>query len=58
MVELEAAFNLPAKMTYEWTSEQGFNCTDCQKAVIQPVESAVYTVVATSEQGCTAVDQI
>ncbi|TNE56451.1 MAG: T9SS type A sorting domain-containing protein [Bacteroidetes bacterium] len=41
---------------YSWSPAAGLSCTDCSNVVIQPDSATVYTLVASTSDGCTRVD--
>ena len=47
-VQLEAS----GGTTYSWSPPDGLSCTDCANPIASPVETTLYTVVATDSYGC------
>jgi len=49
-----------AASTYNWTPTTGLSCTDCPNPVITPPggTTITYTVVASTDQGCSASDEV
>lgn len=47
-------FEVPGFVQYEWSPSTGLNCTDCGTVIASPTVSTVYSVMATTQDGCTA----
>lgn len=56
-VEIQVGYDVPPPQ-FSWSETTGFSCTDCLEPYIQPWQTTTYTLVTTSEDGCTASDAI
>lgn len=45
-------------LTYLWTPASGLSCADCPNPTLNPDTSTFYTVMVTSEHGCTSSDSL
>jgi gliding motility-associated-like protein len=43
-------------VSYAWSPEEGFSCTDCSAPIFRPLNSDTYFLEVTDEEGCTAID--
>jgi gliding motility-associated-like protein len=43
-------------VSYAWSPEEGFSCTDCSAPIFRPLNSGDYFLEVTDDEGCTALD--
>lgn len=43
---------------YNWTPAQTLSCRDCPEPVASPLETTIYYVAVTNDEGCTVVDSV
>ncbi|MCB0581147.1 MAG: gliding motility-associated C-terminal domain-containing protein, partial [Phaeodactylibacter sp.] len=46
------------ELSYHWSPPIGLSCADCREPVAAPLESTLYRLQVTDQNGCTAVDDI
>lgn len=54
-VNIRQSINRPM-VSYQWSSEEAFSCTDCSMPVFRPLNSGTYALEVMDEEGCTARD--
>ena len=48
--------SVPGFAQYAWTPGAGLSCTNCSTVTVQPAATTTYTLLATTQSGCTATD--
>jgi len=48
----------PGNLIYQWSPAAGLSCTDCAEPVIAASDTAMYVLMVTDANGCTAADSI
>jgi len=56
-ITLDVQTNVELTMV-EWSTEEGLSCYDCLTPVATPNQTTTYTVIATSMDGCMAIEEI
>lgn len=55
---LTAQASISAPISYQWIPSTGLICPLCKNSPVQPLQSSIYTVIATDIIGCTASDRL
>ena len=48
--------NVPGFAQYAWSPGAGLSCTNCPAVTVQPAATTTYTLLATTQSGCTSTD--
>lgn len=51
-------FSAPGFDNYQWTPSEGLDCVDCPTVNATPITATTYTVVASTDAGCTSIDSV
>ena len=51
-------FSNQSAITYSWSPTDSLSCSNCPNPYATPIQTTTYTVIATDQNGCTAVDSM